>query len=364
MTPLEIALAIHDYLTVQGSYDYTYTKFDAYSMIVTRTGVCQSYALAYKYLANKMGIECELVTSDEINHAWNIVNINGLYYHVDTTWDDNLSTLGKTSHYNFMKSETKIIGMGHRGMNESYPANDTTYDDYFWDAINNQMVYFEGYWYYISGNGNLMQYSFDTKETATITHLDAFIYNYNLFGNVALYNNRLYYNSSNCIYSINPDGTDQKKVFQLDSTSQQLICGLSVYKGNLEYTLKTNPYESDHIYSLSFSNINNWLQETTASETTTTETTTSTIETSTTLDSTTQTTSEETTTTETTPQEIISGDIDGDTNITITDVVIFTKVLYGIPNENFKVENADINKDKIINIFDLNGLKKLMLTLN
>ena len=58
--------------------------------------VCEGYAKAYKYLCEKLGILCLVVTGDAVSkidgvrgpHAWNIVRVYGKgCCHVDVTWD-------------------------------------------------------------------------------------------------------------------------------------------------------------------------------------------------------------------------------------------------------------------------------------
>ena len=49
--------------------------------------VCQSYAFALKYLCDEANIPCTVVTSS--THMWNLVKLNGKWYIVDTTWNDN-----------------------------------------------------------------------------------------------------------------------------------------------------------------------------------------------------------------------------------------------------------------------------------
>ena len=53
--------------------------------------VCAGYAKSMQYLLNRMNIETFYVSGDvfdEGSHAWNIVEIDGDYYHVDATYGD------------------------------------------------------------------------------------------------------------------------------------------------------------------------------------------------------------------------------------------------------------------------------------
>lgn len=96
MTDLEKAAVLHDYLTINCEYDYDNylnntipsASYTAYGVLVNHVGVCQGYALAYMYLLGEAGIDCYMVSSDPMNHAWNMVVLDGQNYQVDVTWDD------------------------------------------------------------------------------------------------------------------------------------------------------------------------------------------------------------------------------------------------------------------------------------
>lgn len=57
--------------------------------------VCDGYTLAFEYLLQQCGIEAAFIggkagstEADAGGHAWNIVKLDGVWYEVDSTWDD------------------------------------------------------------------------------------------------------------------------------------------------------------------------------------------------------------------------------------------------------------------------------------
>ena len=54
-------------------------------------------------LLDRVGISSIMVTSYDMNHAWNLVNIDNEWYHVDTTWDDPVGYSGATRHTYFLR---------------------------------------------------------------------------------------------------------------------------------------------------------------------------------------------------------------------------------------------------------------------
>ena len=84
----EIALWLHDWLIHNADYDYTYTYYTPDGVLLKGTGVCDSYTRAYNLLLAEFGIECKRLESPEMNHAWNLVKIDGEWCHIDCTWDD------------------------------------------------------------------------------------------------------------------------------------------------------------------------------------------------------------------------------------------------------------------------------------
>ena len=62
-----------------------------YSALVGRRSVCAGYSRAAQYLLGRLGIEAVYVVGTvegQGAHAWNIVKIDGVWYEMDSTWDD------------------------------------------------------------------------------------------------------------------------------------------------------------------------------------------------------------------------------------------------------------------------------------
>ena len=84
--------AIYGWLCKYVTYDYNtleddsyLLKYSTYAALVNKTAVCQGYATAFYRMALMAGVNARVVTSEK--HAWNIVQLDGRWYHVDSTWD-------------------------------------------------------------------------------------------------------------------------------------------------------------------------------------------------------------------------------------------------------------------------------------
>jgi hypothetical protein len=80
--------AAHDYLTKNAEYiEATIEEsHTAYGAMITGKSVCEGYSEAFQQLMYAMCIPCYIVTN--ANHAWNVVYMEGKWYHVDVTNDD------------------------------------------------------------------------------------------------------------------------------------------------------------------------------------------------------------------------------------------------------------------------------------
>jgi hypothetical protein len=75
----------YDSDTAAGEYNNQHISATAYGALVTGTAVGEGYAMAYKALCDRLGITCFVVLGNlgDMEHAWNIVEIGGDYYHID-----------------------------------------------------------------------------------------------------------------------------------------------------------------------------------------------------------------------------------------------------------------------------------------
>lgn len=113
------ALRLHDWLVEHCTYDLTYKKkysHSEYGSIVDGFAVCDGYTKGYNDLLSRVGIQAEQVVGFADNgqgmglHAWSVVTIDGVKYHVDVTWDDPVpdiaGTIGRTF---FLVSDAALV---------------------------------------------------------------------------------------------------------------------------------------------------------------------------------------------------------------------------------------------------------------
>lgn len=145
MSELQIALSLHEYLSTHCAYDDTLTRFTEYDVLVRGSAVCQGYSEAYMDLLGRAGIESIIVTSEQMNHCWNQVKLDGQWYNVDLTWNDPSPNLeGMVGHSFFLISDERIGSeeYGYYGWSSPNACTDTTYEtEQFWTGSTSPVVY-------------------------------------------------------------------------------------------------------------------------------------------------------------------------------------------------------------------------------
>lgn len=79
--------AIYDYLCKNIDYDYSNKALShtAYGAMMNKTAVCQGYTTLFYKMCTEAGVDVRIMNGDD--HSWNIVKIDGKWYHLDSTWD-------------------------------------------------------------------------------------------------------------------------------------------------------------------------------------------------------------------------------------------------------------------------------------
>ncbi|MFM7677642.1 MAG: transglutaminase domain-containing protein [Roseiflexaceae bacterium] len=96
-------LAIHDWITTHIRYDETLRRRTAFDALDTQSTVCSGYASLYWHMCHAVGIPCRIVTGTGKfeAHAWNMVQLDRYWYHVDSTWSTVADTNAPFSRYRF-----------------------------------------------------------------------------------------------------------------------------------------------------------------------------------------------------------------------------------------------------------------------
>ena len=112
MTDEQKEKAVNDYIVSHIAYDTTLVQHSAYAGLVSPyKTVCQGYALLAYKLLTEAGLEARIISGSAGGpHAWNLVKINGNWYHLDTTWNDPLPDVVGRIRYDFFNLQDAQIG--------------------------------------------------------------------------------------------------------------------------------------------------------------------------------------------------------------------------------------------------------------
>lgn len=207
LSQAEKALILHDRLAIHCEYDLSqegeYT-FDMVGAFLNRSAVCEGYAMAYSYLLDRVGIRNYYCSSELLVHGWNIVDIDGVPYHVDVTWDDMVPDItGQVAHRNFLRSTVGMIETGH--VKDGYidyevTPSDTRFDEYYWQTSNSEFQLVGGEIYYIDNGKKTLCRVEEGEDLILCSVEDLWMYGpfYSWDGNFA----RLSFDGTDLLYSL------------------------------------------------------------------------------------------------------------------------------------------------------------------
>lgn len=120
---------VNDYLCEKITYPSENMTIDyqmhvAYGPLKNGYAVSDGYAKLCKLLLNQLGIECYYLegTCNGKAHAWNLVNVDGVWYHLDVCYNDMAQFISdKYEYVFFLLSDSKMQEAGLQWDQEVYP---------------------------------------------------------------------------------------------------------------------------------------------------------------------------------------------------------------------------------------------------
>ncbi len=142
MTDFEKEKAIHNYIVLNSSYSKNITdnSYNIRNLIENKTGVCEAYAYTFQMLCTFAGLECDVITGtlNGQNHGWNLIKLDGEYYHVDVTSDDPIPDKKNRILYGFFNLTDNEIAKTHKWNRDDFPK--CTASKYNYYVYNNLIV--------------------------------------------------------------------------------------------------------------------------------------------------------------------------------------------------------------------------------
>ena len=132
MSSYDKELAVYRFLTTELKFDsglltvIPETDADSgnpYGVLKNHSAICVGYATTFRLLMQMMGIDCMVVHNTDLTHSWNLVKLDGDWYHTDCYSDNETGSL---LNFNMNDSRCQI---NHSWNREFFPAaNGTKYD--------------------------------------------------------------------------------------------------------------------------------------------------------------------------------------------------------------------------------------------
>lgn len=350
MSDVEKLLALHDALACHVTYTkvpggkYDKSIYTAYGSIVEGVGVCQAYTMGYSYLAKLAGVDDIHVVSNEY-HSWNMVKLDGEWYHVDVTYDDPVNDIqGRVIHKYFLISDKTLqqndTGANHATWTPSYSATSTKYEgaDNYWSKTDSKVTFDNGKIYYVDMSsktqmgyctGVITELSADgsKKELAKVEDFWSAAQGYYVGNYTRLFKSGdyLYYNTPKTVVRVNVNDGTTETIYTLpdDIKETNSIYGLQKGDGKISVGYAKTPNDVMTITDFEYS-----------------------------FDKTPSVDPEPT-------PEYSFGDVNHDKLVNIKDVTAIQSYLAGSTDE-FDISLADIDKNELITIEDCTALQRVI----
>lgn len=272
-TELEKVIYLNSYLAKHCAYDSDFNNVNGhnvYGCLVMKDAVCDGYSKTVNLLCRELGIDSVRVVSNDANHAWNMVKVNGKAYFLDVTWDDPVADMiGRADHTDFLKSYSYFCTTKHlrrtpcdwivedMGWNVT-DATDTYYDEYgVLDSVTTGFVYAGNHTWYgsyydeTSKNAYIAKYICDGRDMVLKESIVS-IGRWHVWGKnsywvatyagVGKYSGKILYSTPTKIFMLGSD----TPVYELPDVQKKTgyIYGMKIEGDVLTYELSSSPSSS------------------------------------------------------------------------------------------------------------------------
>lgn len=172
MSEFEKVKAVNDFIVQNTSYsfDTEASPHSVYALLTEQKGVCQGYALLAYRLLNALEFDVQYVTGvayangEGIDHAWNLVKVDGKWYYLDTTWNDPTPNRPSQVQYNYFLVTADQLAKDHEWEQAGLPAATST--DFSFMHEMTEAYTANGEVYYNNKNDNNKLYKMNVESRA------------------------------------------------------------------------------------------------------------------------------------------------------------------------------------------------------
>ena len=131
---------VHDFICDNVRYDKLKKAYshEIIGPLGQGVGVCEGIAKAVKVLLDALGVWCIIAICGnnpekgiKYRHTWNIVKLDGVYYHLDATFDNTLGRDGREIRYDYFNLDDQQIFRDHEPLIAPAPAC-TNHDHFYY----------------------------------------------------------------------------------------------------------------------------------------------------------------------------------------------------------------------------------------
>ena len=131
---------VHDFICDNVRYDKLKKAYshEIIGPLGQGVGVCEGIAKAVKVLLDALGVWCIIAICGnnpekgiKYRHTWNIVKLDGVYYHLDATFDNTLGRDGSEIRYDYFNLDDQQIFRDHEPLIAPAPAC-TNHDHFYY----------------------------------------------------------------------------------------------------------------------------------------------------------------------------------------------------------------------------------------